>query len=275
VEATGPLTPVWLDGSASDGPGGGPPVFEWQAAGGRTLGLGPRAEVGLPPGAHTVTLVVSDGVRAATDDVRITVTDGTAPEVRLVDPPRGTRAFGNVPHRIEWASDDLVGVSAHGVLVSMDGGPWSPLPGCEVLDGASSSCTWARPGPAGGHAVFRVVARDAAGNVASDASDTATAIVPRAVVRLRLPPARADWRIGSVVGVRWIDNLGPASRVDLDLSRDGGATWEPLAQGLAADPVRGGTFPWTVTGPPAAAAVLRARWRDHPEVEHRARVRLR
>jgi hypothetical protein len=122
--------------------------------------VGPQLKVALPPGVHRLA-----------DTLRVTVRDADSPEVRLVAPAAGEPIPAGAPLRIEWASDDRVGVAAQGVLLSLDDGPFAPVPGCAVLEGAASGCTWAAPGPAGARVVFRILARDASGNVGRDDSD--------------------------------------------------------------------------------------------------------
>lgn len=60
------------------------------------------------------------------------------------------------------------------------------------------------------------------------------------------------WTVGSTAAFTWMSG-GVGSTVDVQLSRNGGASYETLAAGIADT----GAFSWTVTGPPAAACALR------------------
>lgn len=71
-------------------------------------------------------------------------------------------------------------------------------------------------------------------------------------------PTSSSLTLGSVATLTWSAGAGVLA-VDVDLSRDGGLTWEALAQGLQAS-----SFAWLVTGPPTGAAVLRVRDAFHP-----------
>lgn len=77
TEATGPTTPVTLNGSGTDADGDSPLTFDW--SGGLT-GANPTVELGV--GVHTFTLTVSDGQGASdTDEVVVEITDDTAPDI--------------------------------------------------------------------------------------------------------------------------------------------------------------------------------------------------
>ncbi len=84
IEATGPTTPVSLDGTASTGPAGHALTFTW-TEGATTIGTGPGPTVSFAVGAHTATLTVEDAVSglSATDTVTITIRDTTAPTVTV------------------------------------------------------------------------------------------------------------------------------------------------------------------------------------------------
>ncbi len=63
-----------------------------------------------------------------------------------------------------------------------------------------------------------------------------------------------NWFIGSAQTLTWTatDNVAVTS-VDLQLSRNGGTTWETIAAGVA----NSGSYPWTVTGPATSNAILK------------------
>jgi hypothetical protein len=66
-------------------------------------------------------------------------------------------------------------------------------------------------------------------------------------------PAGGSLTLGSIATLNWSAGAGVLA-VDVDLSRDGGHTWENLAQG-----VQTSALAWLVTGPPTGEAVLRVR----------------
>jgi hypothetical protein len=68
------------------------------------------------------------------------------------------------------------------------------------------------------------------------------------------PPDGSYLRIGSDISIQWTTQgaSGP-STVDVELSRDGGASWESLAAATAND----GNFVWNVSGPSSADGIIR------------------
>lgn len=75
------LSVTYLTGG---GGGGGEATYEWYE-GEELLGTGETLDVTLNLGVHTITLVVSDGVSSATDEVIITVVDTTPPVLVMPD----------------------------------------------------------------------------------------------------------------------------------------------------------------------------------------------
>ena len=67
--------------------------------------------------------------------------------------------------------------------------------------------------------------------------------------------------VGSPVDLKWnaTDDVA-VSAVDLEISRDGGSTYEPVASGVP----NTGTYSWTPAGPTSASMILRVTARDDP-----------
>ena len=105
------------------------------------------------------------------------VTDTEAPVIALVRPTGGEVLPGGATFRIQWLSDDNVGVAAHDIALSTDGGKSFALPFAN-LGGNTQAYDWNLPaGIAPSRtAVLRVTATDAAGNAQSASSDLLTLI---------------------------------------------------------------------------------------------------
>ncbi len=76
IEATGATTSVTLDGSASSDADGDALTYSW--SNGATSAV---TTVDLGVGTHTFTLTVNDGTESSTDEVTITITDTTSPDL--------------------------------------------------------------------------------------------------------------------------------------------------------------------------------------------------
>jgi len=51
--------------------------------------------------------------------------------------------------------------------------------------------------------------------------------------------------------------------VDIDVSRDGGQTWEAIASNVVNDTATAGSYSWMVNGPPTTDALIRVVWTGH------------
>ena len=130
-------------------------------------------------------------VRAATPNTVVSAGSGSprrvlyssldhlsAPTVTLLGPLAGDRVLAGRAYSINWDASDPDGLEGFDVLLSTDGGgTYAPLGGCTGLDGGQRSCAWAAPGPETTTARVRVVARDLAGDSASDQSEGNFSIV--------------------------------------------------------------------------------------------------
>jgi YD repeat-containing protein len=106
------------------------------------------------------------------------VTDTQAPTVTLGAPTGGEAIGGGTTYQIQWQSDDNVGVTAHAIALSTDGGQTFPTTIASGLGGNQQSYTWQVPPDVAPTrtAVIRVTATDAAGNSGSAASGAVTLI---------------------------------------------------------------------------------------------------
>ena len=80
------------------------------------------------------------------------------------------------------------------------------------------------------------------------------------LVRVTRPTSGEAMGIGHAVHIQWdaVDwNILYETTVDIELSRDDGATWETVASGVA----NSGSYDWTVTGPPSESCRIAVR--DH------------
>jgi K319-like protein len=255
-----------LDGTGSSDPDGDALGYVWTDQGGVTVGTGPTVSLTLPLGEHVFTLTVDDGHEGSASDImKVTVSDTTAPAVTVLAPENVAIQAG-IPVQIEWTGDDIGGIESFDVSFSTNGGSsFSPVPGCTALPGASRSCVWPSPGPATEQGRMRVIARDASGNAGLD--DSVFAIVDPTIT-VTAPNTLVGWAISSNQTITWTSNLGPAMSVHIEISRNGGSSWStiiPVAPNT-------GSFAWTVTGSPTSNARVRVSWTANPAVNDRSDV---
>jgi len=78
-------------------------------------------------------------------------------------------------------------------------------------------------------------------------------------ITVTAPNTAVSWNMGSTQTVSFTHNLGVGQTVDIDISRDGGASWSLIGTVTTASATSGG-FSWTVSGPATTQARIRATW---------------
>jgi hypothetical protein len=153
---------------------------------------------------------------------------------------------------------------------SDNGVTWTPLAGNVPASGASTGAyTAVMPSIITSQALVRV---SPAGNVANgDASDVPFGLEPPKVT----VTAPSTVTVGIATEVKWSHNLGQLEAVDVELSRDGGATWTAIATNVTNTTSTRGLVAWTATGPPTTTGRLRVTWTSNPAVQHVRNVTIR
>jgi YD repeat-containing protein len=110
--------------------------------------------------------------------VNCPVTDTEAPSIALLRPTGGEVVPGAATFRIQWLSDDNVGVASHDIALSTDGGKTFNTSVASGLNGNQQVFDWLVPGDVAPSrtAVLRVTATDAAGNSTAAMSDLLTLV---------------------------------------------------------------------------------------------------
>jgi hypothetical protein len=177
------------------------------------------------------------------------------PSITLTAPNGGELVDAGAALSVRWQQRAAPGDVAI-ELSRDDGGTWESLFAATPGDGQEE---WVATGPATTAARIRV--RTLAGALAdeSDATFRIQAPPPPATLTLLAPNGGEQWPTGSSQTIRW-QSTDLKGTVDLELSRDDGGSWAPLAAGLPAN----GSHPWTVTGPPTTAARVRVRAASDP-----------
>jgi hypothetical protein len=219
------------------------------------------ASVPLQSGVNVLTVTAQDAAGLSNTDV-LTVTYTASPlTASVLSPNGGEKLFVNVPTVIRWSAS---GAAAIDVALSRNsGGSYTALAGCTGLSGSATSCNWTPTGSATTGARIRVTARDSGSATAVDVSDTVFTISSATPsVTVTSPNTTVAWGSGSRRLLTWNHNLGAMSFVRVELTRDGGTTWETLANSVANTTATTGELPWTVTGSLTTNARIRVSWVD-------------
>jgi uncharacterized repeat protein (TIGR01451 family) len=214
------------------------------------------ATVSAPSG---VTDTTPGNNTASDSDVLI---DLTPPTIAVTQPNGGEILFTGSPYVIQWTAADNVALGSFDVLASTNGGTsYTPITGCSGLGPAVRSCTWTSPGPTTTLGRISVTARDASGNTASDASNANFTIQGASgSINVTSPNTSVTWIVGMTHQLTWSHNLGASSAVNIEISRDAGATWSPLAAAVPNATATAGAFNWEVSGPATTQGLVRVSW---------------
>src|SRR5262249_32547199 len=119
--------------------------------------------------------------------------------------------------------------------VSRNGGAtWNAIGETVTSAATSSTCAWTVTGPSTAQARIRVSTAD---GTASDISDVNFAILDR--ITVTSPNGSGTLRTGATQTITFTHTLGIGQPVRLDVSRNGGITWTPIATVTTTNPVSG------------------------------------
>jgi hypothetical protein len=141
------------------------------------------------------------------------------------------------------------------VELSRDGGAtWAAInPAFVTTSSSSGSVPWVVTGPITSAARARVTW---SGNAAvTSASPVNFNVIDR--ITVTAPNTGVNWTIGSTRNITWTHNLGTGSTVNIEISRNGGASWATIAAGVANAGATSGSYSWVVTGPSTTQARIR------------------
>jgi hypothetical protein len=219
----------------------------------------------VPSGSATsqarIRVIASDSMGTATDTSgAFTIATGL-PSLTVTSPAWPTTWAVGTTQAIRWQHN--LGASASFRLeVSRDwGGSWEVVAGSVPSTSATTgSFSWTVTAPAAPYALIRATWT---GGPVED-SDLVAIEVPR--ITVTDSNGGDTWTIGSARTIRWNHNLGANQMVAVELSRDGGATWSPVAASTPSTGATSGQLAWTVTGPVTSRARIRVRWLANPAV---------
>jgi hypothetical protein len=149
--------------------------------------------------------------------------------------------------------------------VSRDGGAtWSAI-AANVANATATtgSYSWVVSGPSTTQARVRVSASTSP--AVADTSDV-NFTISSGTVTVTAPNTAVTWATGSTRSITWSHTLGTSQTVNLDVSRDGGATWSPIATNVANATATTGSYSWVVSAPASTQARVRVSASADPAV---------
>ena len=255
--------------AASDDVGVTSVDIKYSADGGQTFTTLAAAEANdgsyswAVPNAPTTTGLIQvtavDAAGNATSDnsnTTFSIVDATQPAVTVNTPNGGENWSVGSVQNITWTATDNVNVTAIDINFSADNGNNFSA----VAAGQSNTGTfaWTVPSTVTSTAIIQVIARDAAGNVAADSSNSTFVIsepdTTAPLVNLTAPNGGEIWGSGSSQTILWTatDNVA-VSAINLSYSLNNGNTFTTIATGETND----GEYQWTVPNSVSETAIIR------------------
>jgi hypothetical protein len=197
----------------------------------------------------------------AHDDVASDVSD-----VDFVIRPRVIVTAPNAP--VTWAAGttrtitwnhNLGPADTVDIAMSPDGGASWIVIASRIASATSTTGTWTGrlPSILTTQALVRVSWSSDPGE--SDVSDAVFTLLPPAIT-VTAPNTNVAWQTGEVHTIRWSHNLGTSETVRIELTRDGGLSWQPIADSVPNTAAGSGAFAWLVSGPSTTRAAVRVTW---------------
>ena len=203
-----------------------------------------------PSGAYTLTITGVSGTLTHTATVGLNVSSGI---ITVTAPNTAVNWKVTSQQNITFTHNLGVGQPVN-IDVSRDGGvSWSPITVLTTTSATTGTYSWVVSGPATTQA--RIRATSAANSLVSDTSDVNFTITSPTIT-VTAPNTAVSWRAGDTKSITFSHSLGVGQVVNIDVSRDGGATWA-LISPFTTTSATSGTYAWVVSGPTTTQARIR------------------
>jgi hypothetical protein len=211
---------------------------------------------------------VSDPAITDTSNVTFTIlarVTVTAPNTSL------TWGAGSI-RTVKW-THNLGTSQTVNIAFSADGGAsWAPL-AAGVPNATSTTGSWTGPMPSTVTTQARIRISQATNPSEFDVSDVNFTLAAP-FVYVKYPNSNVLWTTGSSYTITWNHNLGALEHVNVELSRDGGATWQTIGANVGLSSTSG-SFAWVATGPATTTARVRVSWVSNASVRDDSNVNFR
>jgi len=179
------------------------------------------------------------------------------PFIKVLSPKDGDRLAVGKPFEVKWDAVPLSGTVS--VEISRDGGPFVPVDAGAASTPNDGSYIWqsvTTPDTSAARIRVKSVVRG------RDVEGISGAFAIRTISITPVSPNGADVLYTFTnQDIRW-NELGVSGNVKLEISRDGGVTWETINPSTANDRIES----FAVTGPPTTNALIRVTSVDDPTV---------
>jgi hypothetical protein len=186
-----------------------------------------------------------------------------APTITLTAPNTAVNWSIGTTRTITW-THDLGTLESVNIDESSDGGStWTSIAaGVPNTANATGTFSWLVASPASATSRIRVRwATNAA--VAGQSAVNFTVAAP--FVTVTSPNTAVTWAVGSAHNITFNHNLDVGQVVNIDLSRDGGASYAPITT-FTTTSATTGSFSWLISGPATTQARVRVTWQANPAV---------
>jgi len=176
-----------------------------------------------------------DGSPTDTSDSNFTITAPPQPTITVTSPNGGETWTAGTTQTVAWTSQGSVGNA--NIDLSTDGGTnWTTLVSNTANDGSE-----AIPVPNTPSTQCRIRVQEPDGSP-TDTSDSNFTISAPPSITVTAPNGGETWIVGTTQTVTWTSQ-GITGTINIDLSTDGGSTWQNLAAGITDDGSEAVTVP--------------------------------
>lgn len=184
----------------------------------------------------------------------------TVPTISVTAPELGESWTIGTVRSITWTSDISAAETVRIELSRNGGRRYSTLAAAAPNTGTFA---WTVAGGATSNALVRI---SWAGGSAVDVSKPFALVAAAVTVT---SPGSDIWFAGTSQEIAWTHNLGADALFLIELSRDKGVTWNPIASDVPSGDATSGGYLWDVTGPRATAKV-RVSWTNNTGVSDKS-----
>jgi N-acetylneuraminic acid mutarotase len=200
-------------------------------------------------------LVARDlGGNTTSDDASVAI----APAITVTAPSAGAAWAVGSTQTVTWTSS--IGGSVFVELSRNGGTSWGVLGTASATGG---SFNWTVSGATTTNARVRV--RSTINSAYADTNDGSFTIATP-FLTVTSPNTSAPWPIGTLRTITWTHTLGASATFNVEISRNGGATWTVIQTGVASASASTGSSNWMVTGPSTMTARIRVRWTSNTAI---------